>query len=65
MSITRQVTVWCDGCSEWVQATGNARSLRKELKEKGWTYQRGKDFCDRCTRERASLDNSSKDVKSP
>lgn len=56
MSVTRQVTVWCDICSAWEQATGSVRRLRAELKEGGWTYHRGKDFCPECSKKPKPLE---------
>lgn len=50
MSISKQVTVWCDGCQEWVQASGGTvKQLRKELQRRGWRLTRdGRDFCEEC-----------------
>ena len=49
MSVTRQVTVWCDRCSDWVQDSVSVRQLRRKLKTRGWIYCKGgKDFCSVC-----------------
>jgi hypothetical protein len=57
MSVTREVTVWCDGCMEWDQRSGTrATDLRRELKAKGWTRTKvdgeWKDYCPECSRKR-------------
>lgn len=53
MSITQQVTVWCDGCHNWEQASTTAKILRRDLKTKGWSSTRdGQDYCPTCTKER-------------
>lgn len=49
MSITRQVTVCCDYCNTWEQATATVGELRKKLKASGWTHSRGQDFCRACS----------------
>jgi Zn finger protein HypA/HybF involved in hydrogenase expression len=57
MSITRQVTVWCDDCGEWEQRSGPADVLRKELRRKGWLtdfledHER-KDYCPKCAEKK-------------
>lgn len=53
MSLTREVTVWCDDCSAWEQSTDSAKSLRKKLRAKGWATVRVagegvRDYCPRC-----------------
>lgn len=48
MSITRQVTVWCEGCGQWEQASATAKRLRKELRRKGWKSKGTKDWCPNC-----------------
>jgi hypothetical protein len=48
MSITRQVTVWCDICGIWQKAPGTAQKLRSKLKQLGWIQQGKKDFCPDC-----------------
>lgn len=56
MSITRQNTVWCDGCNDWEQRSYSVKHIRMELKQKGWITARvdGKvcDFCSKCSKER-------------
>ena len=42
MSLSHEVTIWCDGeveggiCGQWQQACGTAKALRRELRAKGW-----------------------------
>lgn len=56
MSITRQVTVWCDECGRWEQASMTAAELRRQLHKMGW-YVGGrpgaKDVCPDCARRAA------------
>jgi hypothetical protein len=57
MSITRQVTVWCDHCGNWQQGSTTADVLRKELRKKGWIVNflendERKDFCPDCAVKR-------------
>jgi len=50
MSLTKQATVWCDDCATWEQASMTARSLRAELRRRGWTRGKdGKDYCPACS----------------
>lgn len=52
MSITREVTVWCDECSHWEQKSGGtATSFRKDLRKSGWFCTKGKDLCPKCFRK--------------
>jgi hypothetical protein len=52
MSVTRQVTVWCDECGNWEQATLRTAQMRKELKKKGWSFKNTYDFCPKCTQKK-------------
>lgn len=52
MSLTRQVTVWCDRCAQWEQISGTAKQLRKDLQHKGWTREGVKDYCPPCSKFR-------------
>ena len=56
MSFTKQVTLWCDGCNEWMQVPGNLADARGEGKRLGWTSfredDRTKDFCRLCSSKR-------------
>lgn len=57
MSVTKQVTIWCDDCGNWDQATATAAKLRKELKAKGWTsvsHYSVRDYCPACSKKRAA-----------
>ena len=57
MSVTKQVTIWCDQCGNWDQATATANELRKELKAKGWTkvtHYSIRDYCPKCSEARAT-----------
>lgn len=51
MSLSRDVTVWCDGCTEWRQTNDTASFLRKQLKREGWKHSSQKDFCGACVTE--------------
>ncbi len=57
MSITKQTTIWCDGCGTWEQKSATALEIRQELRKKGWivnfleTYER-KDYCPACWEKR-------------
>lgn len=53
MSVSHEVTVWCDGndCNEWVQDVNGITRLRAALKRRGWTIGKGdsgKDLCREC-----------------
>ena len=55
MSLTRQITVWCDQCGNWDQASMTAANLRKELSRKGWTtvhHYNVRDYCPTCSAKR-------------
>lgn len=58
MSITREVTVWCDYCANWEQVSGHTiRQARKEMKRRGWTVMRRpvmEDICPNCSRDIAA-----------
>lgn len=60
MSISREITIWCDICSNWKQFSSgkiaNVSAARRELKAQGWSvskdkWEKGgiKDFCPLCT----------------
>lgn len=50
MSITHEVTIWCDICAQWEQASETTtKDFRKQLKKrKGWFFKDGKDICNFC-----------------
>jgi len=48
MSVTRQVTIWCDACGDWIQETGSVESVHKIAKEKGWWNRKEIDLCPNC-----------------
>lgn len=52
MSYSREVTIWCDKCQHWEQASGiTAAAFRKELRAKGWVSARGgQDYCPSCAK---------------
>jgi hypothetical protein len=56
MSITRQVTIWCDDCGQWDQATKRAVELRRSLHRIGWVRieddGQWKDYCPKCAAKR-------------
>jgi Zn finger protein HypA/HybF involved in hydrogenase expression len=59
MSLSREVTIWCDECGQWDQASGvTATQLRKYLKQKGWTTIRHyfiRDYCPECSKNREKI----------
>jgi hypothetical protein len=52
MSLSREVTVWCDNCTHWEQASAPAAKLRRKLKAEGWRQEKTKDFCPTCAAAR-------------
>jgi hypothetical protein len=58
MSVTRQVTIWCDDCGNWDQASATAARLRRELRDRGWTVVRDDqgvhDYCQECSQKRVA-----------
>jgi len=58
LTATRQTTVWCDGCQAWEQASSTSKTLRKELRARGWvcvrTSQGVCDYCPACLIRRAT-----------
>lgn len=36
MTFTRQVTIFCDRCGQWDQASMTVATLRRELRQRGW-----------------------------
>lgn len=55
MSVTYQVTVWCDECGQWDQMSTNASTARRKLKRQGWTRSRASDYCPHCTKKRKEV----------
>lgn len=61
MSLTREVTIWCDDCAEWEQRSGlKVTTVRRDLKAEGWTRTKGgdgemKDYCQTCSEKRRKL----------
>ena len=58
MSVTHQITIWCDLCSRWEQATATAAQLWKELRGKGWTQIRHyyvRHYCPECSKKKAEI----------
>lgn len=60
MSLTHEITIriWCDQCHAWEQTSRSAHAFRKELKERGWTAVDAfgmKDYCQKCSIERAKI----------
>jgi len=60
MSLTHEVTVWCDGelstteepCASYRQGSCSTKELRERLKPRGWTKEGTKDFCPACSQRR-------------
>ena len=48
MSVTKQVTIWCDECSVWVPASTTAEQLRRTLRGLGWKQLGRRDLCPKC-----------------
>lgn len=55
MSTTKQVTVWCDACSNWQMYSDTAAGARRYLKKHfQWevnvpsNYNKRKDYCPTC-----------------
>ena len=56
MTISFQVTIWCDKCSNWDQISDTAAGARKQLKQQGWktnvkTDDGRKDYCPKCNKK--------------
>lgn len=51
MSISKQVTVWCDNCQNWEQFSCTAKEARKELKQRGWKNNGRDDLCTECVKQ--------------
>ena len=52
MSISHEIIIWCDNCSQWDHGADNATNLRKELRQQGWSRVGRCDYCPSCTEER-------------
>jgi len=57
MSLSREITIWCDDCMQWEQRSGlRVPTVRRELKAQGWTCRRvdgeTKDYCPDCSEKR-------------
>lgn len=52
MSITKEITFWCDctcGCSKWEQHGGHAKDIAKLLRKRGWLIKSNKKaLCPTC-----------------
>lgn len=48
MSITRETSVFCDICADWVRFTGTAKTARRLAALHGWGRRKGKDICKLC-----------------
>ena len=49
MSVTRQITIWCDKCGEWQMQTATLRAFRTKLRKLGWVHRwPEKDYCPAC-----------------
>jgi hypothetical protein len=51
MSYTKDITVWCDYCPEWIQPNtmdDTIAKARKSIKREGWVFLDGKDVCPVC-----------------
>jgi hypothetical protein len=54
VSLTRTITIWCDGrrCTSWAESIEKARELRSYLRRGGWSRVDGKDYCPACSKKR-------------
>lgn len=62
MSVTKEVSIWCDGksadnpCVQWTEGLSDSvATARKNIKKKGWTTKRALggmflDLCPRCSK---------------
>lgn len=49
MSFTKEVTIWCDSCSNWQQESGlTVADLRRKLRHSGWKNDGARDVCPKC-----------------
>lgn len=53
MTASSLVTVFCDGCGQWEDASvgDTAREARAGARRAGWRIRRGEDLCPRCARK--------------
>lgn len=52
MSITKEITIFCDGCTNWQagsQVNVTAAIVRRECKRFGWVRCGRKDYCPTCS----------------
>lgn len=55
-AITREHTLWCDHCTEWVQLCGfdtKAKFATHMEKQKKWKFEGGKWSCPECQKKGA------------
>ena len=55
MSFSKQITIWCDTCTNWDQFSHiSVKEARKILKERGWKTKKTengiKDYCPECVK---------------
>lgn len=70
MSITREITVWCDECGIWERFNlddkrcPSVARARKRLLNLGWKYlsDDDKDFCAKCTARKVNHDQETKNT---
>jgi hypothetical protein len=55
VSLSKETTVWCDGCGEWEQSADPAPIARRRLPADGWRvgvtgerYREQTDYCPAC-----------------
>ena len=57
MTWSREITIWCDRCQQWVTRSGNTvAGARKEIRALGWVVRRAHDgqmvdLCPECKRK--------------
>lgn len=55
MSASREVTIWCDRCSNWEYGPmgphRSADKARRDLRRQGWVRRGNRDLCPRCVEE--------------
>lgn len=53
MSYSKQITIWCDQCGNWVMFSVNSvREARRLASLEGWIRRKDQDLCSLCTKEK-------------
>jgi hypothetical protein len=70
VSLTHEVTIWCDACNTWERSIETAAKARKKLKALGWTRTKAtpectaaQDLCPHCSQDKTGFsDEEIKDI---